>query len=38
MVVSKPAIRYLRVMIDGKLSFKEHLGYVSQEASSGKYR
>ena len=33
-VVSKPAIKYLGVIIDTKLSFREHLEYACQKAAS----
>lgn len=34
MVVSKPAIKYLRVIIDVKLSFNKHLEYSYQKTAA----
>ena len=31
-IVSKPAIKYLGIMIDARLTFKEHLEYVSNKS------
>lgn len=33
--VSRAAIKYLRVIIDAKLNFIEHLEYACQKAGSG---